>query len=237
MLHTALAVAAALVAVAFSLSTFERWRAGRRPHEAAWTVALAMFAVAAGALAAGAELGWSGPIFRTFYLFGAVLNVPWLALGTVYLLADPARARRAAMAVALLSAFAAGCVVVAPFTAALPREELAQGSDVFGALPRILAAVCSGGGALVVLGGAVWSTTRARQPRLVTSNALIALGTLVLGASGLLNSVLDAMDAFSVTLLVGISILFAGFLTATTAAVTEAGGGGPSRSSRGAPRR
>jgi hypothetical protein len=230
MLHTALAVAAALVAVAFSLSTFERWLAARRPQEAAWTAALVMFAVAAGALAAGAELGWSGPVFRTFYLFGAVLNVPWLALGTIYLLAPPARARRAAAVVGLLSAFAAGCLLVAPFTAALPKQQLAQGSDVFGTLPRILAAVSSGGGALVVLGGAVWSATRARARRLVASNSLLAVGTLVLGGSGLLNSVLDAMDAFSVTLVIGITLLFAGFLTA-------AGGEAPSPSSRAAPRR
>ena len=31
--------------------------------------------------------GWSSPSFRAFYLFGAILNVPWLALGTVFLLA------------------------------------------------------------------------------------------------------------------------------------------------------
>jgi hypothetical protein len=44
---------------------------------------------------------------------------------------------------------------------------------------------------------------------------LIAVGTLVLGAGGLFNSVLDAMEAFAVTLLVGIALLFAGFLLAT----------------------
>ena len=31
--------------------------------------------------------GWSAASFRVFYLAGAILNVPWLALGTVYLLA------------------------------------------------------------------------------------------------------------------------------------------------------
>ncbi len=44
---------------------------------------------------------------------------------------------------------------------------------------------------------------------------LIAAGTLVLGAGGLFNSVLDEMEAFAVTLLVGIALLFAGFLVAT----------------------
>src|SRR4051812_23138160 len=61
--HTALAVAAALVALAFAMSTFERWLTRRRRHEFAWSVALAMFALASASLAAGAQLGWTGPTF------------------------------------------------------------------------------------------------------------------------------------------------------------------------------
>ncbi|HVL92936.1 MAG TPA: hypothetical protein VM264_06285 [Acidimicrobiales bacterium] len=218
MLHTALATGAALVSLAFGLSTFERWLASHRRHELAWSIALAMFAVASFALAAGAALGWGPLTFRVFYLFGAVANVPVLALGTVYLLAGRRRGDAWAIVVGLFVAFAAGVVAVAPFTGALPRDELARGSEVFGALPRILAAAASGGGATVVVAGALWSAARARsrgQGRLAGGNALIALGTSVTGASGLLNSVLDEMDGFAVTLLVGISLLFAGFLVAT----------------------
>jgi len=53
------------------------------------------------------------------------------------------------------------------------------------------------------------------EARLAGADVLIAGGTLVLGAGGLFNSVLDAMEAFAVTLLVGITLLFAGFLVAT----------------------
>ena len=217
MLHTALASAATLVALAFAMSTFERWLARRRPHELAWSVALAMFSLASGALAAGAALGWGGPTFRLFYLFGAIANVPFLALGTVYLLGRRRTADLCAVGVVLLFAFSAGVVAVAPFTAPLPREELARGSEVFGPLPRVLAAAASGIGALVVIAGAVWSAARVRTARMVTANALIAVGTMVTGASGLLNSVLDEMDGFAVTLVAGISLIFAGFLVATTA--------------------
>ncbi|HET7488794.1 MAG TPA: hypothetical protein VFJ85_12770 [Acidimicrobiales bacterium] len=217
MLHTSLAVASALVALAFALSTFERWLARRRPHELAWSVALAMFSLASFALAAGAALGWGPVAFRLFYLFGAILNVPVLALGTVYLLGSRRRADRWAAGVALLGAFAAGVVAVAPFTRPLPRTELARGSEVFGPLPRIFAASASGIGALVVVGGAVWSAWRVRRRRVVVANGLIALGTLITGASGLLNSVLDEMTGFAVALVVGISVIFAGFLVATTA--------------------
>ncbi|GAC1478593.1 MAG: hypothetical protein NVS1B12_15100 [Acidimicrobiales bacterium] len=209
----AVSVASALVALAFAFSTFERWLARRRRHELAWSGALALFVVAAAALAAGAGLGWNGPIFRIFYLFGAILNVPFLALGTVYLLWGRRTGDRVALALGLVGAFAVGVVVSSPLTGPIPRDTLVQGSAVFGVLPRVLAGVASAGGALVIVGGAVWSIVR--QRRTLLSNGLIALGTLVLGASGLFNSVFDAMSAFAIALLVGITVIFAGFLAAT----------------------
>lgn len=216
MVHTALAVASGVIALAFGLSTFDRWLRRRRPHDLAWTAALAMFVLASGFLAAGAAGGWTGPAFRGFYLFGAIVNVPVLALGTVYLHAGPRWGRPAAVGVALMAAFSAGVVAVAPFTHALPRHELAQGSDVFSALPRVLAALGSGLGATVIVVGSVWSAVRTRTTRVVVANALIAGGTVISGASGLLNSIFDEMTGFAVALLVGIAVIFAGYLVATT---------------------
>ena len=82
-------------------------------------------------------------------------------------------------------------------------------------LPRVLAAVASGGGAMVVIGGAAWSAWRFRRGPMLVANLLIATGTLVLSAGGLLNSVLDEMEGFAVTLVAGITVLFLGFLVAT----------------------
>lgn len=214
-MHTALAVAAGLVSLAFACSTFERWLARHRRHELAWSVALGFFSLAAFALAAGAALGWAPLTFRLFYLFGAIVNVPFLALGTVYLLGGERRGDRVAAVVALLCAFAAGVVLTEPLRGPLPVDELAQGSDVFGPGPRIFAAVASGLGALTIFLGAAWSAVRYRRGRMLWSNVLIALGTLLLSSSGLLNSVLDEMDGFAVTLVAGISVIFAGFLVAT----------------------
>ncbi|HVE18089.1 MAG TPA: hypothetical protein VNB52_03345, partial [Ilumatobacteraceae bacterium] len=52
--------------------------------------------------------------------------------------------------------------------------------------------------------------------QLVVGNLLIAAGTLVLSASGTLAGRLGKDRAFSVTLLIGIVVLFAGFLVAST---------------------
>jgi hypothetical protein len=136
-----MAAGSALVALALSLSTWERWRARRRRHELAWALALCMATVASSALWWGAATGWSGPAFRVFYLFGAIADVPVLALGTVYLLAGPRHGDRGAAAVALLVAFAAGVMLATPLRHPVPVHRLPQGSQVFGPLPRVLAAV------------------------------------------------------------------------------------------------
>ncbi len=56
--------------------------------------------------------------------------------------------------------------------------------------------------------------------RLAAANLLIAAGTLVLSAGGLLNSVVDEMNAFAISLVVGIAVIFAGFLLTMAGAPT-----------------
>src|SRR5258706_9767333 len=121
--ETALAATATLVASAFCLSTLERWLARRRPHELAWTISLALFAGASGALWLGAADGWTPATFRVFFLLGAILNVPWLALGTVYLLAGPVAGDRWRRGVSFFSAFAPRVVLTTPLTRPLPPPD------------------------------------------------------------------------------------------------------------------
>ncbi|MDO8391464.1 MAG: hypothetical protein Q7V57_13365 [Actinomycetota bacterium] len=230
-MNAALAAAAALVALAFSLSTLDRWLRRRRPHELVWTVALALFSLGSFALWWAEADGWSLGAFRLFYLAGAVLNVPWLALGTVYLLGGPQLGDKVRTWLVLLSGFAAGVVLFAPTRAPVAGGELPTGSNVFGVGPRVLAAVGSGVAAVVIIAGALWSAWRVWRgrvpslgaPRIIAAprqlalgNVLIAVGTLVLSASGTLAGRLGKDRAFAITLLVGIVVLFAGFLVAST---------------------
>ncbi len=231
-MNAALAAASTLVALAFALSTLDRWLRRRTPHELAWTASLFMFALGAGALWWAEANGWSLNSFRVFYLAGAILNVPWLALGTVYLLAGARVGDRVRAWLMVLSGLAAGAVLFAPTRGAVPPDELPTGKDVFGVAPRVMAAVGSGVAALVVIAGALWSAwrvARRRSPsfrgqrtaaapmRLAGGNVIIAVGTLVLSASGTLAGRLGEDRAFAVTLLVGVSVLFSGFLVASSA--------------------
>lgn len=226
-LNAALAAAATLIAIAFMFSTLDRWLRRRRPHELAWSVSLGFFALGSAALWFSESVGWSLGSFRLFYLAGAVLNVPWLALGTVYLLGGQRLGERVQWWLVLLSGLSAGIVLFAPTHTGVSGSELPTGKDVFGVAPRVLAAVGSGVAALVIIGGAAWSVWRmvrasTPQPKgRVLGNVLIATGTLVLSASGSLAGRLGKDRSFAITLLVGIAVLFAGFLVAGTSGRTE----------------
>jgi len=219
---TGLAFLAAAIASIFAESMLARATQRRRRELWDWTVALAMFAVAAAALALGTSNGWDRGTYRVFFLLGAVLDVPWLALGTVDLLLGPAVGRRAQWFVVFFSGLAAGVVLSAPMQA-VSGTAIPQASSTFGAFPRVLAGVGSGVGATVIFVGAVWSGIRFARDRArpgsarrAAANALIAVGTLILSSGGLLQGFVGHDEAFAVTLAVGITVIYVGFLVAET---------------------
>jgi hypothetical protein len=216
-----LAFVATAVATVFAQATAVRWSRTRSPHQAAWTVALALFALAAAAFATGSSTGWDEGTFRVFYLLGAIVNVPWLALGTVYLLAGR-RAGNIGRAVLLFfSGLATGVMLSTPIHGEILPDSLPVGKDHLDALPRALAGIGSGVGAVVLLVGAVLSAVRfgrRRGPgdgRLALANVLIALGTLVLSSGGLLQGTVGHDEAFALSLAAGISVIYAGFVVAS----------------------
>ena len=224
-----LAFLATAIATLFCEATAVRWSRRRKPHELAWAVSLAMSALASAALATGTSTGWDIGVFRAFYLLGAVLNVPWLALGTIYLLAGERTGHRARAVLVFLSGLAVGVVLVAPTNAPVAGAAIPVGREVFGAFPRILAAVGSGAGALVVFAGAAWSAWRfargtvggpeprsKRSPRSALTNVLIAAGVLVTSGGGLIQGVVGHDEAFTASLAAGIVVIYAGFLIGST---------------------
>lgn len=232
-LNAGLAAAATLVAVAFSFSTWDRWLRRRRPHELAWAVSLLLFAVGAVALWWAESRGWSNESFKVFFLAGAVLNVPFLALGSVYLQFGPRVGDRVQRVLLVLSGFATGVVLVASTKSQISGDEFPTAKELFGVAPRVLAAVGSGVPALFIFGAAIWSAVqliKRRSPsisavqrnvsapkRLAAGNILIAAGTAILSASGSLSGRMGKDRSFAITLLVGIIVLFAGFLVSTSA--------------------
>lgn len=214
-----LPLAAAVISAVFSACLISQFRDRRKPHQLAWSLALAAFAIASLSAGIGVLAGWSDGLFRSYYLFGAVINVPILALGTIYLYFSPRLSWAAAVWIGASCVYAAAAVLSSDLQISLSgmRAGIPAGSEVMPASIRLLSRMYSYAGFVVVLGGAVWSVfTLARRPearlrRLAQGNALIALGTIVV-AVGSAFARFGQGAYFAIGLAAGVSIMFAGFI-------------------------
>lgn len=219
----ALPMAAAVVSLVFAGVLARRWVTGRRPFQAAWVVALLMYAAASLALFLGILDRWSEGEFRVYWAFGAILNVPWLALGEGYLLIR----RRWIMAAALvglvfLSAFVIAQVRSAPIedVSALAHD-LPLGREVFGdgSTAHRLAQWIAYPAYVLLLAGCVWSAWgmrgRAELRDRFVGTLLIAAGATVVAIGSGIGAGLDVVPVFTVGLVAGIVLMFSGFLRAS----------------------
>ena len=171
-----------------------------------------MFAVAAAAGFARQAYGATELDYRLFYVFGAILNVAWLGLGTLYLLA-PRFARWALWAVVALTVVALAAVFTSPVDLA-KAVDTGRGFEN-APLPRILAGIGSGIGSVVLIGGALWSAyvffTRRHEGRRALANVIIAAGVLVAAAGGTA-AFTGASGVVEWTNFIGVLLIFIGFL-------------------------
>jgi hypothetical protein len=76
-----------ILALLLALALADQWRERRQPFQLVWAIGMTFFGIASGCEALAAASGWSEPLYRTWYLTGAVLTAGWLGLGTAVLLA------------------------------------------------------------------------------------------------------------------------------------------------------
>ena len=205
----------ALVAAVFAVVVLRQHTGHHKTYQLMWATGFAMFAVAAfaGFLARSGTATDTDTDYRLFYLFGAILNVAWLSLGTLYLLARRRWADMALAAVVVLSLLAAFAVVSVPVEASGALDSGRRFPN--GSLARILAGVGSGLGSIVLIGGALWSAwifvQRRRNGRRALANVIIAIGVLIVAAGGTATFT-GASGVLEAANLVGLSVMFAGFL-------------------------
>ena len=218
------------VALAFSLLLARQYLLRRRPFQALWALALLMYAAASFALFLGVRDGWSGGEYRTYWLLGAVLNVPFLAGGEVVLLF---RRRWVLVATILVLVFVAGFAfgVVRGADFAHPgalAKDLPLGKEVFGAatpaqtLPQYMAYPAY----FLLLAGCLWSLRQMRgRPELrdrFQGTLGIAVGATIVAIGSGIGAGLDVVPLFVVGLVAGIVVMFWGFLRASRSAAAPA---------------
>jgi hypothetical protein len=208
-------LSSAVLSGAMALIMANRLRRKVRPHEAAWTVAFAMFAIAAGSQLVGDVWGWSTALARLYYVFGATLVVGWLGLGTWLVIVHKPQWRNAGIWLVLFfSGYALGLVTLTTVNPALLATE------GWGALEKpliltILTISVNSLGTVVLVGGALWSAwvfwrkgiMRTRMVGLL----LLAGGALVVAAGGSLTRFGHEQYLY-IAMSLGILLMFVGYL-------------------------
>jgi hypothetical protein len=82
-----LPLGSSLLSFVFFLFVFDQWRERRRAYQLVWAIGMLWYAISAGTEFLGGAFGWSEPLYRVWYLIGAILVAGWLGLGTILLLA------------------------------------------------------------------------------------------------------------------------------------------------------
>lgn len=220
-----LPIIAAGVSVAFSVALFMQYRSRKGLHQLAWGIAMAAFAVASLTVAAGIGGGWDPTLYRSFWLFGALLNVPWLAVGSLALVAKRPVALAAIGLAALGSAYALFSVIRDPIvSAAFVMDGIPSSSEAWGAdaAQTTLVNFYSIVPYVIVVAIALWSsrTRKGVKPPTyrIRGNAMIAIGVTIVAVGGsALRRFDDSGAAFSVALALGVITMFVGFLLASRA--------------------
>jgi len=218
-----LPIVAAVFSAAFGVLLFRRRPAvHRRTPQTAWGIALLQYSAASVAVAAGTSSGWDPTLFRIYWLFGALLSVPWLAFGSIALLGKRFWTLLSGVAVVVGTGFAVFKVAAATVNPAvsgvldIPRGRVAWEADPS---LRTLADVYSLAAYVVVVALAIL-TSRPRRgmipaPDRVRGNLLIALGVSIVAVGSTALARLARGGPFSVSLILGVVVMSAGFVYAS----------------------
>ncbi len=208
---------ASLIALVFAAHVAAQYARRRKPHQLIWTVALVLFAVATGCEAGAAVAGWSVPLYRAWYLFGAVLGVVYLGLGSLWLQVSRRAALVVTWIVVAISLVAAWRVATAPVE--LSRAFAASGRITAAGFPwdtrLLITPVLNTFGTVMLVGGALWSAWKFARKGLVGRQTYglvaLAVGALVVAAGSLLDR-FGVPQPFAAALFLGILIMASGFL-------------------------
>jgi hypothetical protein len=220
-----------LVTFAFAAAVFARFLKRRGPHLLLWTIGLIFFGI--GTLAE-VILGFtfSELMLKLWYLGGAMLTAAWLGQGSLHLLV-----RKRAVAwtltgvLTILSLLAATLVLLAPLTPVSSSYNVtmaisSQYKDILtrGGLIIALTILLNIYGTLALVGGAIYSAVIFWRKRVLFNrmigNVLIAAGALAPAMAGSFVR-LGLVDALYLSELIGVVLMYVGFIQATTMPARE----------------
>ncbi len=213
---------AVVTAAVFATQLGRQWAARRRSHALAWCISIALFGTGHVAVAVALLLHWTPAVFGVYWLAGALLNVPYLALGQLLLL-DRQRfwnvlwwtiaglATLWCVIFTVTATYDAAALDAANAAGAIPLGEDVLGGTVAYALLRPMTYTF-----VIVVAGCIWSAVKTRRWGVL----LIALGVLI-AASGSATIRVGGGELFPILSSAGIVVMYLGFRAASRVPVAK----------------
>ena len=221
-----LPIATTLIALPFALALFRRWRERRSgPHLLWWAAGVFLYGVGTFTEASVTLFGWSEPLFRAWYISGALLGGAPLAQGTAYLMLQRRTADRLAAVLVAFITVAATFVLLTPIDAAAVEPHRLTGRVMEWGWVRLFSPFVNLYAVIFLIGGAIASALRYRRRadthHRFIGNVLIAVGAILPGIGGTATR-MGHTEVLYVMELIGITLIWLGYrsnITPLTASV------------------
>lgn len=194
------------------------WRHSRNKPDARyllwWAIGVTLYGAGTLTEALTTIFGWQEPIFRAWYVAGALLGAAPLAQGTVYLLLARRTADRLTVLMLTYIAIASSFVVATPIVDELVEPHRLAGAVMEWQWVRFFSPLVNLYAVVFLVGGAIWSAwrywKRGDATSRVTGNALIAVGAILPGIGGSFARA-GVVEVLYVTELIGLLLIWAGY--------------------------
>ena len=212
-------IATTFVAFAFSGVLFRRFRARGGLHLLWWAIGTFTYGIGTVTESLTTLLGWHEPVFRLWYVTGALLGGAPLAQGSVYLHLGRTTAHRLTVALVSVVTIAAVCLWLSPIDYSLVEPHRLTGKVLVWKWVRAFSPFINTYAFVFLAGGAALSAWRYRTRRETRGrfigNAYIAVGALLPGIGGSFTR-FGYTEVLYVTEFIGLVLIFVGYRYATS---------------------
>jgi hypothetical protein len=210
-----LPVVTTIVAVFFVRVLWKHWQRNTSARYILWwMIGVGLYGLGTFAEALTTIFGWNEPVFRLWYIAGALLGGAPLAQGTVYLLLPKRIADRLAVAVATYIAVASAFVIATPILFDLVEPNRLSGEVMVWQWVRLFSPLVNLYAVVFLIGGAIWSAWKYRRQggarSRVLGNSLIAVGAVLPGIGGSFARA-GMVEVLYVGELIGLLLIWAGY--------------------------
>lgn len=209
-----------VLCVVFTSEIFRRYREHpERLHLLWWSIGVATYGVGTFTEATTTLMGWNEPVFRAWYISGALLGGAPLAQGTVYLLLSKRTAHVLMTILVAYIAIASVFVLLSPINYDFVETYRLSGRVLAWSWVRLFSPFVNLYAVIFLIGGAIlsalrYSGNRATRHR-VSANVLIAVGAMLPGIGGTATR-MGYVEVLYVTELVGLILTWTGYRMSVT---------------------